>query len=273
VAGIRGWRRVGSPGTGWPLGWLMLTAGLGGLLAGSVPGSAGGPATVRTATARTPIPGTPAPNTPAAGAACGAFRGAHQLPGADGVTPAAWSGDGLAVPACGPVPGEGTRAAAVYAYPGAQWTPGYQCVEFSERYLHDRYGISMNVPTNGDQVAAHYAADFPGLFTLVRNGAPHLAPRAGDVLSLSNAPGFDSASGGHTAVVQSGSVNAAGNGTVTVVEENGSPSGVAVLAVTAWTVRYPGFRYLEWLTVTGQPVIRRMTSESVDKLTFFYEIS
>jgi hypothetical protein len=112
------------------------------------------------------------------------------------------------------------------------------------------------VATNGDQVAAHYATDFPALFRVVSNGTPGQPPAAGDVLSLSAAPGFDSASGGHTAVVQAAAVDAAGNGTVTVIEENGSAAGVARLAVTGWT-GYPGFRYLEWLASTGQPVIRQ----------------
>src|SRR6202034_4113522 len=69
--------------------------------------------------------------------------------------------------------------------------------------------------------------------------------------SLSTAPAFDSASGGHSAVVQSSSVNAAGNGTVTVVEENAAASGVAVLAVSGWTARYPGFPYIEWLSAAA----------------------
>jgi hypothetical protein len=185
------------------------------------------------------------------GAPCGAFPGAYQLGGADGTVPAAWSGDGLVVPACGPVPGDGGSAAPVYPYPGALWTAGYQCVEFSERYLYDRYGVTMGIVTNGDQVAAHYAAGFPGLFILTRNGTPYRAPSAGDVLSLSTAPGFDSASGGHSAVVQSSSVNAGGNGTVTVVEENAAGNGVAVLAVSGWTVRYPGFPYIEWLSAAA----------------------
>jgi CHAP domain len=185
-------------------------------------------------------------------APCAAFPGARPLPGAAGVRPAAWSGDGLVVPACGPEPGGSDRGPAVYPYPGALWTAGYQCVEFAERYLYARYGISMPVVTNGDQVAAHYAASFAALFMVVRNGTPHRAPRAGDVLSLSSAAGFDSASGGHTAVVQSAAVDSGGDGTVTVVEENGSAAGVTVLPVTGWTVRYPGFRYVEWLTATGQ---------------------
>jgi hypothetical protein len=189
---------------------------------------------------------------------CAAFPGARQLPGAGEVTPAAWSGGGLVVAACGPVPGDadgaGQRSTPVYAYPGALWTAGYQCVEFSERYLYDRYGVIMGILTNGDQVAANYAAGFPGLFMIIKNGTRHRPPAAGDVLSLSTTPGFDSQSGGHTAVVQSSAVDAAGNGTVTIVEENGSASGVAVLTVTGWTVRYPGFRYVEWLTTTGQAI-------------------
>jgi hypothetical protein len=232
-------------------------------------GAAGPAAAGRAATgARAPArggtePGSPGPRPraptaarPAAstgGGACGAFPGAYQLPGAHGVVPAAWSGGGLAVPACGPVPGDGP-AAPVYPYPGAPWTAGYQCVEFSERYLYDRYGVTMGIVTNGDQVAAHYAAGYPGLFMIVRNGTPHRAPAAGDVLSLSAAPGFDSDSGGHSAVVQSSSVDAAGNGSVTVVEENAASSGVAVLPVADWSVRYPGFRYVEWLTTAGLTV-------------------
>jgi hypothetical protein len=188
--------------------------------------------------------------------ACAAFPGARQLAGGDGVSPAAWSGGGLVVPACGPVPGDSERGLAVYPYPGSLWTAGYQCVEFSERYLYDRYGVTMGVVTNGDQVAAHYATSFPGLFMIIRNGTPRRAPAPGNVLSLSTAAGFDSASGGHTVVVQASAVDAAGNGTVTVVEENATAAGVARLTVTGWTVRYPGYPYLEWLTTTGPPTGR-----------------
>ena len=53
----------------------------------------------------------------------------------------------------------------------------------------------MGISTNGDQVAAHYAAAYPALFMIVRNGTPDRAPVAGDVLSMSTVPGFDSARG------------------------------------------------------------------------------
>jgi len=185
------------------------------------------------------------------GGACDAFAGAYQFAGGDGVTPAAWTGDGLTVPACGPIPNDGGSRTPIAPYPGALKTPGYQCVEFSQRYLYYRYGVTMGIPTDGDQVAAHYAAAYPKLFTIVANGTKGRAPVAGDVLSMAKVPGFDGSDGGHTAVVQSSSVDADGNGTVTIVEENAVPSGVQVLTVNDWSVRYDGFPYLEWLTAAG----------------------
>jgi Putative Ig domain len=185
------------------------------------------------------------------GGSCDAVAGAYQFPGADGVTPAAWTGGGLTVPACGPIPNDGGPATPVAPYQGALKTPGYQCVEFTERYLFYRYGVTMGIPTDGDQIAAHYAAAYPALFMIVKSGTPHRPPVPGDVLSMAKVPGFDGADGGHTAVVQSTSVDAAGNGTVTVVEENAVPSGVQVLRVGDWNVTYDGFPYLEWLTTAG----------------------
>ena len=198
------------------------------------------------------------------GGSCNQVSGAYQFPGGDGVTPAAWTGDGLTVPACGPIPNDGGPKTPVSPYPGALRTPGYQCVEFSQRYLYYRYGVTMGIPTNGDQVAAHYAAAYPTLFTIVKSGTPHRAPVPGDVLSMSTVPGFDSAAGGHTAVVQSSSVDAAGNGSVTIVEENAVPSGVQVLPVSDWAVTYHGFPYMEWLTTAGPagPVVTTPTLPS-----------
>src|SRR3984957_11825163 len=198
------------------------------------------------------------------GGSCNAVAGAYQSPGADGVTPAAWTGDGFTVPACGPIPNDGGPSTPIEPYPGALKTPGYQCVEFSERYLFSRYGVTMDIPTNGDQVAAHYAATYPALFMLVNSGTPNRAPAGGDVLSMAKVPGFDGSDGGHTAVVQSSSVNSAGNGTVTIVEENAVPSGVQVLPVTNWNVTYHGFPYVDWLTTAGMIVTTTATLPSAE---------
>jgi len=42
-------------------------------------------------------------------------------------------------------------------------------------------------------------------------------------------------------------VNAAGNGSITIAEENSASSGVRVLTVNNWVVAYPGFPYIKWL--------------------------
>jgi hypothetical protein len=231
--------------------WRVLTVGLAAvaIVAAAMAAGAGGPGLAKAAVAA--FARQPAVAAVRPGGSCNQVSGAYQMPGADGVTPAAWTGDGLTVPACGPIPNDGGLTNPVYPYPGALWTPGYQCVEFSERYLYYRYGVTMSSSTNGDQVAAHYAAAYPALFMIVRNGTPHRAPVPGDVLSMSTLPSFNSVAGGHTVVVQSSSVNAAGDGTLTVVEENAVASGIQVLPVTDWSVTYNGFPYLEWLTTVG----------------------
>ena len=180
------------------------------------------------------------------GGSCNAFSGAYQLPGSNGVVPAAYSDASLVVPACGPLPGTG-GGPDVHPYPGSLATPGYQCVEFSERYLYYKYGATMGISTNGDQVVAHYRAKYPSLFSVVANGTANEAPVQGDVLSFSTVSTFNSGSGGHTGVVEASSVNSSGNGSITIVEENAVSSGVQVLSVSNWTVNYSGFPYIEWL--------------------------
>jgi hypothetical protein len=135
----------------------------------------------------------------------------------------------------------------VHPYPGSLTTPGYQCVEFSERYLYYRYGVTMGISTNGDQIVGHYVSKYPSKFKAIANGSVGEPPVAGDVLSFSNSANFSSNSGGHTAVVQSSSVDVSGNGTLTIVDENAVASGVESLSVSSWNVHYSGYAYIKWL--------------------------
>lgn len=222
--------------------------------------SAGGAGALRVAS---PVPVRPVGavadtgSGPVQGGSCHAFSSAYQLPGSHGVVPAAYSDGSLVVPACGPIPGTG-GGPAVHPYPGSLPTSGYQCVEFAERYLYYKFGVTLGISTNGDQVVAHYAAKYPSLFTVIPNGTASEVPVQGDVLSFSTSATFSSQSGGHTAVVQSSSVSPAGNGSITVVEENASISGVRVLTVANWRVEYAGFPYIEWLS-TPQPWVIQKT--------------
>jgi len=183
------------------------------------------------------------------GGRCNAFSGAHQLAGSGSIKPAAYTDSSVVVPACGPLPGNQSGKPWVKAYPGGLNIPGYQCVEFSERYLYYRFGATMAIPTNGDEVVANYVAKYPSEFSSIANMTVGQAPVQGDVLSISTAANFKSRSGGHTAVVQSSAVNSSGTGTVTIVEENASaaPSGVQTLKITAWKVAVKGYAYVKWL--------------------------
>ena len=183
-----------------------------------------------------------ASHTPAKtiGGACNAFTGAYALG-------ASYDDGAVSVPACGPRPGYG-GGPAVHPYPGSLYTPGYQCVEFSERYLYYKYGATMGISTNGDQIVDHYASKYSNLFAEIPNGTANAAPVQGDVISWSSVSSFASSSGGHTAVVQSSSVDGNGNGTISVVEENYQDNGgQRTISVSNWHLAGGSYPYAKWL--------------------------
>ncbi len=140
-------------------------------------------------------------------------------------------------------------------------TTGFQCVELAERFLAVADGLAP-VLANGQQVAANYHAAYPNtqLYVNGSRAAVGHPPVAGDVISFSEAPGFDAYDDGHVAVVSSSSVNEkTGNGTVTIAQENVSAGYQIYTVVLAhWRLVDPnspsdalfGFPYAEWLHVT-----------------------
>ena len=107
-------------------------------------------------------------------------------------------------------------------------TDGFQCVELSTRFLWDVYRkVVRKVPDGAELVSlAHKQLHIP----VGRPGPGHV-PASGDIISLSG-PTADA--NGHTAVVSAVNVNASGNGTIQVMEENGSLSGWDELNVSHW---------------------------------------
>lgn len=61
-------------------------------------------------------------------------------------------------------------------------------------------------------------------------------------------------SGGHTAVVQTSNVNAAGSGTVTIFEEKVSPTGTRTFTVQGWKIQGTGYTYIKWLHYKDAPL-------------------
>jgi hypothetical protein len=152
--------------------------------------------------------------------------------------------------ACGPTGGT------TIDVKGGGSTPGFQCVELSDRFLYISRGWAP-VVGNGAQVAKAYAAAYHA--PLIVNGTQGVAPHIGDVMSFSNSATFSDT--GHTGVVVASSVDATGRGSITLLSENVDPSGTGnysgssnTFSVSNWHVAPVfGFRYSEWVQA-GQGV-------------------
>ena len=146
---------------------------------------------------------------------------------------ASW--DGLV--ACGPRPGYNEGPDVSVTFPGAAWSElEWECVELSMRWMYLAWGVEP-YPANGSGVVWNYAATQaqfnphgPHLVAIVNDGQGQL-PVPGDVLSFGA-----TSTAGHTAVVASVDVDAGGNGDVTVIEENASPTGWDTVPVSAWVL-------------------------------------
>jgi hypothetical protein len=169
------------------------------------------------------------------------------------------------IPICGPGASYGSSSAWIdipgpYGSLGTYYnaTPGFQCVELAERFLAVAAGLAP-VKANGAQVALAYHAAYPatGLVLNGSNAAVGNPPVAGSVISFSSSPDFY-ADDGHVAVVVNSSVDAAGNGTVTIAQENVASSDyVRNLSLQSWHLVDPtegpgteySYPYAEWLDV------------------------
>ena len=148
------------------------------------------------------------------------------------------------VPACGPT------GSTPIEIPGGISTPGFQCVELSERFLYISHGWTT-LRANGAQVAKDYSSAHS--VPLVSNGTVGVAPHVGDVMSFSTTSNFSDT--GHTGVVTASSVNASGNGSINLLSENVSGTGnLSSFQVNGWRVASVfGFTYSEWIQSGGGP--------------------
>ena len=124
------------------------------------------------------------------------------------------------VQACGPQPGK-TTGRLVFFFPGAWGEYEWQCTELVYRFLYLAYGVAP-YNGNGDQVVDNYRPSFGGNLVKVMNGSGAL-PAPGDVLSYVSV---------HTSIVTRVEVDAEGNGTVDVLEQNAPNNGFATLKVS-----------------------------------------
>ena len=139
-------------------------------------------------------------------------------------------------------------------------TDGFQCVELSARFMWDVYRkVIRKVPDGADLVRlGHKQLHIP-----VGTPGPNRLPAPGDILSLSGATADPA---GHTAVVAAVNVDASGNGTIQILEENGSLSGWDKLDVSHWRETFGDPQYdagqyyytnVSWLKLAPVPRLPR----------------
>ncbi len=184
--------------------------------------------------------------TPVAVPGCTAFAGAKAL--------GYYYADArVRVYACGARPAwDGARSDSgpvVLPFAGSRiYYRGYQCIELVARYLKARFNADPGI-ANGAQAVDRYVAAYPARFRKIANGTQHLAPRKGDVLSLSRSRAFNDV--GHTGIVISSAVGAAGNGSIVAVEQNwggaGGTHGYHRYTVKSWRVQFAAMPYVKWL--------------------------
>ena len=142
---------------------------------------------------------------------------------------ASWIG----VPVCGPRPWVDGSPNVLWARAGwgeSEW----QCVELAQRFMAQVYGTAA-YGANGSGVVSNYKASYGGALVTVANGTVGKAPVPGDVVSFRTPANIY----GHVGVIASATVDANGNGSVTMLSQNDTVDGWRTLAVTAW--RLQGF--------------------------------
>jgi hypothetical protein len=133
----------------------------------------------------------------------------------------------LGMKACGPRFFDYRVDTLIGFYPGAYGQFEWECVELSMRFMYLAYGVPP-YGANGNQVVSAYRGS---RLKSISNKTVGKAPQPGDVLSYGI-----STTVGHTSVVTASNVNAYGNGTISIIEQNDSASGARSHDVTNWNV-------------------------------------
>jgi len=151
---------------------------------------------------------------------------------------AGWQGAGshrlgasyLGVAVCGPRP-------SIDGSPNVTWSKSgwgeyeWQCVELTMRFMAQVYGVSA-YSANGNDVVRNYSQSYGGGLVKVDNGTPGKPPLPGDVISFDRAGAL-----GHAGVVSATTIDANGNGTITMLSQNDSADGLRTLGVSVWQVQ------------------------------------
>lgn len=173
----------------------------------------------------------------------------------------------MGVPVCGPRPSFDGVPDVLVTFPGGHGEFEWECVELSMRFMFLAYGIRA-YQANGYEVVRNYRSTMHGDKLVAMSNEPVApAPVPGDVLS------YDVTYPGHTSVCIASNVDAEGNGSIRVMEQNYSASGVRDLQVKRFQViatpRVTGFLHKPGnnegndVTPDTQPIFFQETNQHV----------
>jgi surface antigen len=144
--------------------------------------------------------------------------------------------------ACGPGPTQGGSDHTVSFFPGSWGEFEWECVELSMRWMYEAWGVNP-YPADGWNVVRDYdLGNNKAVFNpygpqllVVNNPTVGAVPQPGDVISIARSAANPY---GHTAVVTANAVDAHGNGTITIIQQNGGVGndGWATYPVKDWIV-------------------------------------
>ena len=148
---------------------------------------------------------------------------------------AGWTGDGahelgaafLGVPVCGSGAGAPAIAWSRPGQPAQEWSSG----ELAFRFMAQVYGVQPYAATAED-VVRNYVPAAGGNLQRIQNGTAGAGPAPGDVISFDN-PIND----GYVAIVVTSTLDANGNGSLTLLSQNDTANGWRTVPVVGWTVR------------------------------------
>ena len=139
------------------------------------------------------------------------------------------------IPSCGPRPYTVSSLDHLVAFfSGAFQEYEFECVELVMRFLYQEWGIAPWAG-NANQIKNDYPTSSMIFYT---NGTHSIVP--GDILTEN---GSAQNSNGHTAVITAVNLDGNGTGTISILEQNSSPSGSRSLNVTNWTVGPDAYIY------------------------------
>lgn len=197
------------------------------------------------------------------------YMGVHSYSLTSGGVATSYNG----VSACGPLPGYSWGAPEKFPTSSDITEFEFQCAELASRYVYQQYGIHP-YKADGLNMVDQFPISGTSLtrisnHTAWGSSATNNAPAPGDIISYYNSSidsNADESGGdvGHVAIVTGSTVDSSGNGTLTLMEQNASSSGVKTESVSGWVVADYGthLQVKNWLHNASPGVISVSSSVS-----------